>query len=398
MSELNRRGALRLFASLGAAGVAAPLLSACGESDTGDAPSKGTVKIGLLVPQSGANKAIGDDMKQGFELFRELNGGRLGGYDVEQVLVDEGETADSAKAAAEKLVKQDRVLAVTGVATSAAMLAVRDVIEAAHIPLIGSNASPSSLLSTLYIWRTSYGDRDPGAALGEYVAAQVGTAKTAYVIAPEGLGRDAVDGFLERFKPKKGRVEGNVPTYLPVTTNNFTQYLNPLKGSQAAAVVSFFSGTVGQTFVKQYFDLGIANSAKLYAPGFLTEGALLKAHGAAAKGIFTAMNYSPDLDNSANRRFASEYLRKHQAIPTTYAMASYDAASVLDKALAQVGSEVTGETLNAAIGRVGQISSPRGDWIFNQTRSPLQKWYLRQVRSDGEVLANTVVSELATIG
>ena len=35
---------------------------------------------------------------------------------------------------------------------------------------------------------------------------------------------------------------------------------------------------------------------------------------------------------------------------------------------------------------------------FNQTRSPLQKWYLRQVRYDGEVLANSVVSELTTLG
>jgi branched-chain amino acid transport system substrate-binding protein len=355
------------------------------------------VKIGLLVPQSGANKAIGDDMKQGFELYRSLNGGRLGGYDVEQVLADEGDTAESGKAAAEKLVKQDKVLAVTGVAASAVMLALRDTIEEAHIPLIGSNASPTSLLSTLYIWRTSYVDRDPGAALGEHVASQVGT-RTTYVIAPEGLGRDAVEGFLEKYKLKNGKVENNVPTYVPAGTTNFTQYLNPIKGSQAAAVVSFFTGTGAQTFVKQYKDLGIRSAAQLYAPGFLTEGALLKAHGDAAKGIYTAMNYSPDLDNSANRRFASEYLRLHQTNPTTYAMASYDAASVLDKALALVEGELSGETLNAAIGRVGQISSPRGDWQFNQTRSPLQKWYLRQVRLDGEVLANTVVSELATIG
>jgi branched-chain amino acid transport system substrate-binding protein len=116
------------------------------------------------------------------------------------------------------------------------------------------------------------------------------------------------------------------------------------------------------------------------------------------------MNYSADLDNSANRRFASEYVRTHGTSPTAYAMASYDAATVLDKALSLVDGEVTCETLNTAIGRVGQISSPRGDWQFNQTRSPLQKWYLREVRADGTdasnqpVLANMVISELATIG
>jgi branched-chain amino acid transport system substrate-binding protein len=165
--------------------------------------------------------------------------------------------------------------------------------------------------------------------------------------------------------------------------------------------VSFFTGPAAVTFEKQYNDLGIRNSnVPLYAPGFLTEGqAMMKAHGEAARGIYTAMNYSPDLDNTANRRFASEYARLHQNSPTTYAMASYDAAAVLDKALSLVDAELSGETLNAAIGRVGQVSSPRGDWQFNQTRSPLQKWYLRQVRVDGnEVLANTTISELATLG
>jgi branched-chain amino acid transport system substrate-binding protein len=404
LSQLDRRGALRLFASLGAAGAAAPLLSACSTGESDDpAASKGSAKIGLLLPQSGANKPIGDEMLQGFELYRNLNGGRLGGYDIQTVIVDEGETADSGKAAADKLVKQDRVVAVTGVATSAVMLAVRDLIEETHIPLIGSNASPTNLLSTLYIWRTSYVDRDPGAALGEYVATQH-RGRTVAVVAPEGIGRDAVQGFVEKFLLKEGRLEGQ-PTYVPASRTDFTQYLNPLKGSAVGAVVSFFSGQAAQVFVRQYADLGVRNSAQLYAPGFLTEGqAVLAAHGEKAQGIFTAMNYSADLDNSANRRFASEYQRAHGVSPTTYAMASYDAAAVLDKALNLVEGELTGETLNAAIGRVGQISSPRGDWQFNQTRSPLQRWYLRQVRVDGtdssgkDVLANVTISELATIG
>ena len=400
MSQLDRRGALRLFASLGAAGVAAPLLSACDDSGSdGSNASKGSVKIGLLLPQSGANKPLGDDMLQGFELYRSLSGGRLGGYDVQTVIADEGDNADAAKAATEKLLTQDKVMAVVGVASSATMLAVKDTIEAAHVPLIGTNASPTSLLSTLYIWRTSYVDKDPGAALGEYVAAQLPAGRTAYVIAPEGIGRDAVQGFLETFGLRGGKTEAN-PTYVAANRTDFTQLLNPLKGSSVDAVVSFFGGAGALAFVKQYNDLGMKSTAQLYAPGFLTEGApMLKALGGAARGIYTAMNYSADLDNSANRRFASEYARLHQNSPTTYAMASYDAAAVLDKALSLVDSQLSGETLNAAIGRVGQISSPRGDWQFNQTRSPLQKWYLRQVRVDGnDVLANTVISELATLG
>jgi branched-chain amino acid transport system substrate-binding protein len=378
--------------------MAAPLLSACSSSDSDDNEPKGTVKIGLVVPQNGANKAVGDEMRNGFELFRNLNASRFGGYNVELIAADEGESADSAKAAVEKLVKEDKVLAVSGISTSLALQAVRETVETAHIPLVASNSSPKNLLNALYVWRTSYVDDEPGAALGEFVATRLSGSGTAFVIAPDPIGKDAATGFLSTFQPKGGKVQ-ETPVYTPAGTNDFTQWLNPLKGGPTRAIVSFYTGAAGQTFVKQYADLGLKNTAQLYAPGFLTEGpALLKAQGEAAKGVFTSMNYSPDLDNSANRRFVAEYQKAHRVSPTTYAMASYDAAAVLDKALSLVDGELSGETLNAAIGRVGQINSPRGGWQFNQIRSPQQRWFLRQVRLDGAVLANNIISELATIG
>jgi branched-chain amino acid transport system substrate-binding protein len=388
------------MASLGAAGITAPLLSACGGSgDDENAEPRGSVKIGLLIPQSGANKAIGADMQKGFELFRTLNGGRLGGYEVELVIADEGDTAESGKAGIEKLVKQDKVLAVSGVASSAVMLAVKDTVEAAHIPVVGSNASPENLLNTLYIWRTSYVDSDPGTALGEYVANQLRGSGKVYLIAPES-GRDGIKGFNTMFVRRyQAGIANNGATYTPAGRTDFSQWLAPLKNSDVKAVFAYYSGAEAQAFVKQFASLGLKQSIQLYAPGFLTEGTeLLRSQGEDARGIYTSLNYSPDLDNATNRTFAGEYQKANQVSPTTYAMASYDAAAVLDKALSLVGGELTGETLNAAIGRVGQISSPRGDWQFNQTRTPLQKWYLRQVRLDGTVLTNNVVSELATLG
>lgn len=397
MSQLSRRGALRLFGSLGAAGMAAPLLSACSSStgDSADAPSKGTVKIGLLVPQNGANKTIGDDMRQGFELFLNLNGRRLGGYDVQVVTADEGDTGASGKAAIEKLHK-DGVVAVTGVASAPVMLGVRDVVETAHIPLVGSNASPQTL-NSVYIWRTSYSDTEPGAAMGEYVASQVG-AGTAYMIAPDPSGREGVGGFTSTFTSARGKIEGQA-TYVPEGTTTFGQYLNPLRNNNnVKAVFALFSGASADAFVREYAATGLKAKIPLYGPGFLTEGPLLAQQGDSAKGVWTALNYSPDLDNAANRRFAAEYQKNHQVNPTTYAMASYDAGAVLDKALSLIDSGPSGETVNAAIGRIGQVSSPRGNWQFNQNRSPQQRWYLRQVRFDGQVLANNVVSELVTLG
>ena len=110
------------------------------------------------------------------------------------------------------------------------------------------------------------------------------------------------------------------------------------------------------------------------------------------------MNYSPDLDNEANRSFAPAYQNAYGTVPTCYAMQSYDAASVLDKAITLAGGDKRHSRDNLALGKIGSIDSPRGSWQFNQTRTPLQKWYLRQVRPDGGVLSNTVLAELTTLG
>ncbi|MEV1286712.1 ABC transporter substrate-binding protein [Micromonospora sp. NPDC049679] len=394
MSQIDRRQALKLLAALGATGLAA----AC-STDTGDGQGSGEpVKIGLIAPQTGGYKPIGDELVNGFQLFLDFNNKQLGGRPVELVTADEGETASSGKAAVEGLIKQG-VLALTGVANSEVMLGIRETVEQARIPLIGSNASPRALQGVVYIWRTSYINDEPGLALGPYVQRQLPRgAKVGIIAADYAAGRDAVQGFRESF--------GNDPRIsAPVIWTDFTT--NPGKRSYQAkigqllagrpqAVYCFFAGAAAVEFIKQLRAAGYRG--RIYAPGFLTEGAVLEELDGQGEGILTALNYSSDLNNAANTRFAAGYRKKHGSSPSTYAMASYDAAQVLDKAIRNAGSRPTSQQLNLALGKVGQVDSPRGPWQFNQSRTPQQKWYLREVRRDGPVFGNVLINELATLG
>ncbi|MFR9774555.1 ABC transporter substrate-binding protein [Micromonospora sp. MS34] len=406
MSQMNRRRALQLLAALGTSGLAA----GCG-SDTdgeGTATPGSPVKIGLIVPSSGPNKAIGDEITNGFQLFLSLNDQQLGGHPATLVPAEEGDSAKSGQAAVDRLVKEG-VLALTGVASPTVMSGIRDTVEQARVPLIGSNASPTSLQSVVYIWRTSYVLDEPGEALGVYLR-QTGVPGGIAIFAPEGPGsRDVIDGFRRGYEQDGHRLAGD-----PILTSDepnpgkgaFSRPIRRALAKHPDAIFCNYSGTAAVQFIKQLYDEGY--QGKLYAPGFLTEGTVLSQLDDGEQGvqrarilkhgIETALNYSPDLNNNANRVFASAYRKTYSVSPTTYAMASYDAAQVLDKAIRLVGGNPTPQAVNLALGKIGQIDSPRGAWQFNQPRTPQQKWYLRRVMLDGRLLSNVVVNELATLG
>jgi branched-chain amino acid transport system substrate-binding protein len=395
VSQLDRRQLLKLF---GAIGVAGPL-AACATSDAGSG-SNTPVRIGLIVPQAGANKPIGDDLTAGFQLYLNLHDGRFGGHPVQLNMVEEGDTADSGRAAVDKLVKERGVQAMSGVASSAVMSAIRDQVEAAQVPLLGSNASPSTLGSVKYIWRTSYVNDEAGRALGGYLALKRN--QTVYVISDDSdPAREQVNGFLRTFNGLPGHPNlADDAVEIPLASNpsvGLGPYLAAIRNSNAKVVFAAFSGDAATAFVKAYKAAGVP--AQMYAPGFVTEGAAaLAAAGDAANGIYTAMNYAPDLDNGANRTFASAYQQAYNVLPSTYAMASYDAAAVLDKAFQLAGGDLSPQSVNTALSEIGQIDSPRGSWQFNQTRTPLQRWYLRQVRKEGMVLTNALLGDLAMLG
>jgi branched-chain amino acid transport system substrate-binding protein len=406
---MNRRRALQLLAALGTTGLAA----GCGSgTDNADEAKPGSpIKIGLIVPGSGPNKVIGDEITNGFQLFLTLNDGQLGGHPVTLVPAEEGDTAKTGQAAVDRLVKEG-VLALTGVVSSAVMLGIRDTVEQARIPLVGSNASPISLQSVVYIWRTSYVLNEPGEALGQYLRQTLDASSRIAIFGTQGQStRDVIDG-LRRGYEQGGRRLTDDPVFTP-------DYANPGKGAYTGsiskvldrrpgpdAVFCHYTGVQAVQFVKQLYGQGY--KGPIYAPGFLTEGTVLGQLDDGEKGelrgliekhhIETALNYSADLNNTANRVFASAYRKTYNVSPSTYAMASYDAAQVLDKAIRLVGDNPTPQQVNLALGKIGQIDSPRGAWQFNQSRTPQQKWYLRQVLLDGRMLSNVMINELATLG
>lgn len=390
-ASIQRRAALAVATSviLTTAGCGGGAGSGAGER----------VKVGFLGSLSGTYQAVGTDMRDGFRLYLDLHDGKLGGRRVDLVVADEGDGAPTALPAATKLVKHDRIDVMTGIVANGAFAAVAPLVNEAKIPLVSSNGRPA-LKDISRVWHTAYLSDEPGAAIADYIRQHVDG--RVFAIGPDYQGGwDELRGFTDSFTKAGGELANSSgkTTFTPFPgTTNFTPYFAQIKSSGAKAVYCFYAGTAAVDFVKQYAQSDVRN-VPLYAAGFLTEGGVLTAQGEAARGIYNVLNYSPDLDNAANRTLVSAWRAKHQGPPTTFAMASYDAAAVLDKAIGGISGDPTPAKINSALADLGRIDSPRGPWQFSKTtHSPVQKWYLRQVRPDGKVLSNVVVQDLATVG
>jgi branched-chain amino acid transport system substrate-binding protein len=388
-----------------ALGLAGTLLTAgcsSGKSaaKSGTADGSSHVKIGLLVALTGPYAAIGTDMRDGFQQYLDAHGGKLGGHPVDLVTGDEGVGGQVAVPLAQKMVKEDHVLAITGLVGNNTVDAVAPIAVAAKTPIVGTGGRPD-LKDFSYYWTDSFFSTDPGNAIAPFMAQTV--KGSVYAIGPDYQGGyDELRGFTEAFAKAGGQLanDGGKTTFTPwPTTTDFSPYLAKIKASGAKAVYCFYAGAPAADFVKQYAQSD-AKDIPLYSAGFLTEGGVLKAEGPAAQGITSAMNYSPDVDNATNRSFVNAWQAKHHAAqPTAYAMYAYDSASILDQAIAKAGTNPTSDAVNTAIGSLGQIDSPRGAWsIASTTHGPIQKWYLRRAQMDGTTLSNSVVQVLSTLG
>lgn len=392
--------ALSLSRMVRTVGVTALLTAAaaCGGESLGSADGASgnddTIKVGLLVAQSGVYSSVGADMEAGFRLFLDAHEGMFGDRKVKIVTVDEGDTPQSGVAAATRLVQQEQVDVVVGIVTSPTAMGSRDIFDSAGVPVLMGNTGAVALggkLASDWIWRASYDNGDPGRALGAHLADDAETDEV-FLVAPDySGGHEHIAGFKETFP--KARVAGEL--YTPFgTTSDYSSYLSQIRASGADTVFCFYAGGEAIEFTKQFAGFGLADSVDLYSAGFLTDGATLKAEGKSALGVRNASRYNWDIDNAANKEFAPAYEEEHGRLPTIPAATMYDVGTILDAAVASIDGDVSRKSINEALGGLSTLKGVRGDLEFDDTQTIIGTTYLTEVRQTDDGLRNVTIDTL----
>ena len=313
--------------------------------------------------------------------------GKMGGKDIELIFEDDGFKPDVGKQKVDKLVKQDDVDFVAGFIWSHVLMAsARPVLKADKF-LISANAGPSQMAGKRCdpnFFSTSWQNDQTPMAMGEHLN-QEGV-KSIYIIAPNyAAGKDMVRGFESTFK---GEVKGKDMTKWGADAQlDFSAELAKAKASGAEGIYAFYPGKAGGAFIKQYQQAGLRGIVDLYTVFTVDSISLPKLQSAnlgAVMGSKATMQWSPDLDNAANKKFVGDFLKKHGKYPSFYGAQAYDSIMLIKSAVDAVDSNMEDKDAVRAALMAANFDSVRGNFKFGNNHMPIQNFYLREVAEDDE--------------
>ena len=364
---------------------------------TGIAPAahaQNKVKVGFMLPYTGTYTALGNAIENGFKLYVQEQGGKLGGREVEYYKVDDESEPSKAVDNINKLIKRDNVDVVVGTVHSGVVMAMAKVAKDTNTLLVIPNAGARAVTGPMCapsIFRASFSNWQPGYAMGK-VAGEKGAKKVVTITWKYAAGDESVEGFKDGIAASGGQVVKELT--LPFPNVEFQALLTEIAAAKPDAVYAFFAGGGAVKFVKDYDAAGLGKTIPLYGPGFLTDGTL-EAQGASAQGLLTTLHYADGLDLAKDKAFRAAYQAAYKAAPDVYAVQGYDSAQLLAVGLNAVKGDVAKRAELVAAMEKAKIDSPRGTFTLSKSHEPVQDIYLRKVEGTQNKVAGVAVKGLA---
>jgi branched-chain amino acid transport system substrate-binding protein len=357
-----------------------------------DVLAQGPIKIGLLVPLTGAFAQIGKDMVTGNDIYLDEIGRQAAGRKIEMIVEDTEGSPATALTKARKLVEQDKVHLLTGGLLASTGYALHPYVDGQKVPTTYPVMASDDLTQrkpAKWVVRTGWTTSQPMHPFGDWVAKTLKYKKVATIGMDYAFGWETVGGFQHSFEEAGGQIVQKIWT--PLNTNDFAPYLAQIR-KDVDAVFALFLGRLALQFSKQYQEVGLKGRIPLIGGGTFTDEHVLPSMGDDAIGIITALQYSAALETSANKRFAAAFEAKAGKSPSYYSETTYTGARWIVEAIKAVKGNVEDrEAFLAALKKVDLADVPRGPIIVDRYGNPIQNIYVRKVEKVGGKLQNTVV-------
>jgi branched-chain amino acid transport system substrate-binding protein len=355
------------------------------------AAAQDTIKIGMVMPLTGALAGAGQQVVAGARFYMQQHGDRVAGRRIELIVRDDGTVFDVGRRLTQELIVNDKVDILAGGLTGDLMASAALITEAKK-PTVIMLASTSSLIEkSPWFVRTSCTIAQSSAMMADW-AVNNGMKKVVTLVSDFAPGQEAEALFRARYQAAGGQIAEAIR--VPLQSPDFAPALQRARDANPQAIFLFVPSVQAGTLARQFVERGMDKSGiKLIGPGDITDDDLLPKIGDAMLGTITAHFYSADHPSTINREFVAAYRKQQGARANFMVVSGYDGMHLIYEALRKTNGATGADAVLAAM-KGAAWESPRGPMSIDPaTGEVVHNVYIRRV---DKVAGELVNAEFAT--
>jgi branched-chain amino acid transport system substrate-binding protein len=327
------------------------------------------IRIGVNAELTGPKPTVGDSCKKAAELLvaqvNAAGGVKLGDKTFRLVLYveDNEDKAESAAAAAQKLISQNNVLAILGPNASGNAIPAATICEDAKVIMISPwSTNPKTTEGKKFVFRACFIDDFQGQVMAKFARENL-KAKTAAVLYD--VASEYNKGIAEFFKEVYEQNGGKVVAFETYTTGDkdFSSQLTKIKdaGPEVIFLPNYYSEVPLQ--IQQAKRLGI--TVPFIGSDSWGSEELLKLCGEDCNGYYFSTHYAADAATEVTTKFISGYKARFGTTPDDVAALTYDSFGLLWQALKTAGKNDR-QALRDALAGIPQYEGVTGNMQFKE--------------------------------
>ncbi len=313
--------------------LAAALLAAV--FGCGGTASKEELVIGEYGSLTGGEATFGQSTKNGVEVaLRELteqHQGQIGSLPVRVVVEDDQGKPEEAATVVQKLINNDRVVAVIGEVASSRSLAGGPICQSAGVPMISpSSTNPRVTQVGDYIFRMCFLDEFQGTVMARFTAQTLKLKKVAIF---KDLKNDYSIGLAQYFTNAFTALGGSVVAEQAYSSGDqdFRAQLTAIRAKKPEAVVVPGYYTEAGLIARQAREVGL--KVPLIGGDGWESAKLLEIGGEALNGCYYTNHWALDAPDPRLQSFLKKYRETFKGDPDAIGGLAYDASKVLFSSL-----------------------------------------------------------------
>lgn len=351
----------------------------------GNAGSTDPIIIGGVGPLTGDISMYGEPAMNGAALAFEQMGSILG-REVKFIVTDNKGAMEETLNMYNKLVNNDKAVAVIGAVVSANSKALAEKSQADGIPVITPTGTALNVTETgPNIFRACFVDPFQGQVMALFATKSL-NAKTAAVIVNTGedYSNGLAENFVSTFNANGGEVV--IQESYGLDDKDFKAQLTKIAEKKPDVLfIPDYYKTVS-LMAAQIKELGIT-ATLLGADGW--DGVLSTVSDPAlVEGAFYCNHYSSESTDPNVQNFIKDYKEKYGKDPNSFAALGYDAAKIMAAAIEKAGS-TDKEAIIKALNET-DVTSVTGHIKYDENRNPIKSAAVLQIKGGKDVFYETL--------